>query len=329
MTGVEIFFGVALGILGYVIFRALMLGFYTVAPNERAVLTSFGRAQRINGTTLDTPLADELPESDKERYSYPQLQVIGPGGPYFRWPWQRVHKVNIAIATASIAYDPESPDANQGGMILEAVTQDQLNIGVTGQIRFSISESNLYAFLFGVKNPVAHVMGYFVSVLRERIATFKAPAADATGAPATDMPFEGISINDLRKNLNLLNEQMDRECRSSAARYGIVLDASLITGMDPPQQIESALAAISTAHNEVSSEISLAQALADQRIEQSKRAVEIQTMNAEAEVEPLRWLAEQLRLLKNTGSDAIPGYLRNVRLELYKRAKRIILGLGI
>ncbi len=329
MTGVEIFFGVALGILGYVMFRALMLGFYTVAPNERAVLTSFGRAQRINGTTLDTPLADELPESDKERYSYPQLQVIGPGGPYFRWPWQRVHKVNIAIATASIAYDPESPDANQGGMILEAVTQDQLNIGVTGQIRFSISESNLYAFLFGVKNPVAHVMGYFVSVLRERIATFKAPAADPTGAPATDMPFEGISINDLRKNLNLLNEQMDRECRSSAARYGIVLDASLITGMDPPQQIESALAAISTAHNEVSSEISLAQALADQRIEQSKRAVEIQTMNAEAEVEPLRWLAEQLRLLKNTGSDAIPGYLRNVRLELYKRAKRIILGLGI
>jgi len=106
-----------------------------------------------------------------------------------------------------------------------------------------------------------------------------------------------------------------------------VLDASLITGMDPPQQIESALAAINTAHNEVSSEISLAQALADQRIEESKRAVEIQTMNAEAEVEPLRWMAEQLRLLKQSGADAIPGYLRNVRLDLYKRARRIILDL--
>ena len=36
-----------------------MMGFFTVAPNERAVLTSFGRAQRISGaTTLDTPLAD-------------------------------------------------------------------------------------------------------------------------------------------------------------------------------------------------------------------------------------------------------------------------------
>ncbi len=325
MIGFQILLGILCGSFAYLIFRALMLGFYTVAPNERAVITSFGRAQRLPGTTLETPMADDLSESDRERYRYPQLQVIPPGGPYFRWPWQRVHKVNVAIATASIGYDPETPDANQNGQVLEAVTRDQLNIGATGQIRFSICESNLYAFLFAVKNPIAHVMGYFVSVLRERIATFKAPVE---GTPlAADVPFDGISINDLRKNLNLLNEEMDAECRSSAARYGIVLDASLITGIDPPQQIEGALAAISTAHNEVSSEISVAQALADQRIEESKRAVEIQTMNAEAEVEPLRWLAEQLRLLKQSGPEAIPGYLRNVRLDLYKRARRIILDL--
>jgi regulator of protease activity HflC (stomatin/prohibitin superfamily) len=326
MTGIEIIVGIGLGLTAYVLLRALMMGFFTVAPNERAVLTSFGRAQRIGGsTTLNTPLADDLPEGERDRYNYPQLQVIGPGGPYFRWPWQRVHKVNVAISTASIAFDPEAPEANQGGLVLEAVTQDQLNIGVTGQIRFSVSESNLYAFLFGVKNPIAHVMGYFISILRERIANFKAPRAD--GAPE-DLRFEGISINDLRKNVNLLNEQMDRECRSSAARYGMVLDASLITGIDPPTQIESALAAINTAHNEVSSDLSVAQALADQRIEESKRAVEIQTMKAEAEVEPLRWLAEQLQLLKQNGPDAIPGYLRNVRLDLYKRARRIILDTG-
>jgi regulator of protease activity HflC (stomatin/prohibitin superfamily) len=328
MTGIEIIVGIGLGLTAYVLLRALMMGFFTVAPNERAVLTSFGRAQRIGtATTLDTPLADDLPELDRERYSYPQLQVIGPGGPYFRWPWQKVHKVNVAISTASIAFDPETPEANQGGSVLEAVTQDQLNIGVTGQIRFSASESNLYAYLFGVKKPIAHVMGYLVSILRERIANFKAPRQDAE-AFSEDLRLEGISINDLRKNVNLLNEQMDRECRSSAARYGIVLDASLITGIDPPHQIESALAAINTAHNEVSSDLSVAQALADQRIEESKRAVEIQTMNAEAEVEPLKWLAEQLQLLKESGPDAIPGYLRNVRLDLYKRARRIILDMG-
>jgi regulator of protease activity HflC (stomatin/prohibitin superfamily) len=328
MTGIEILAGVGMGLIAYVLLRALMLGFFTVAPNERAVLTSFGRAQRIRqATTLDTPLADDLPANERDRYNYPQLHVIGPGGPYFRWPWQRVHKVNVAISTASIAFDPAAPEANQGGQVLEAVTKDQLNIGVTGQIRFSVGEGNLYAYLFGVKNPIAHVMGYFISILRERIANFKAPRGDVAEG-AEDLRFEGISINDLRKNLNLLNEQMDRECRSSTARYGIVLDASLITGIDPPQQIEGALAAINTAHNEVSSDVSVAQALADQRIEESKRAVEIQTMKAEAEVEPLKWLAEQLQLLKKSGPDAIPGYLRNVRLDLYKRARRIILDLG-
>jgi hypothetical protein len=135
----------------------------------------------------------------------------------------------------------------------------------------------------------------------------------------------GVSINDLRKNLNDLNEQMDRQCASSAARYGMVLDASLITGIDPPHEIESALAAINTAHNEVSSNISLAQANADQRIEQSRKAVEIETNRAEAEVQPLRWMAEQIGNLKQSGEQALPAYIRNVRLDLFSKAKRVIL----
>ena len=113
--------------------------------------------------------------------------------------------------------------------------------------------------------------------------------------------MSGISINDLRKNLRDLNDHMDQECRSSAARYGVTLDASLITEIDPPPEVESALAAINTAHNHVSSEISLAHAGADQKIVQSKRAVEIETLKAQGEVEPLVRLAEQLSDLKRNG----------------------------
>ena len=134
----------------------------------------------------------------------------------------------------------------------------------------------------------------------------------------------GVSINDLRKNLRDLNEHMERECASSAARYGIILDASLITGIDPPSEVESALAAINTAHNQVSSDISLAQALADQKIVQSRRAVEIETLNAQAEVEPLIAMADQLKLLKQSGPDALKAYLRNVRLGLYTHAQQIV-----
>jgi regulator of protease activity HflC (stomatin/prohibitin superfamily) len=315
--------GLFIGIVAWFILRYVLAGFYTVNQNERAVKTSFGRAQRVgDATTAKDPIAAALSEEEKQRYAYPQVRVIPPGGPYFKWPWEKIYKVSIATETVSMALDPTSPRANAGGTVLEAVTKDQLNTGLSGQIRFKVSERNLYAYLFGVKNPIAHIMGYFVSVLRERIANFEAPAA-ADGTPAVQT---GISINDLRKNLRDINEHMDRECASSAARFGIQLDASLITSIDPPSEVESALAAINTAHNQVSSDISLAQASADQKIVQSRRAVEIETLKAEAEVEPIRLMASQLAELKdNGGPGALEAYVRNVRLGLYSKAGRLVM----
>ncbi len=319
--------GILLGFLGWFFLRYVLTGFYTVDQNERAVKTRFGRAVRLGkSTTLDDPIAEALNEKDRERYSYPLVRVIQPGGPYFRWPWERVHKVSVATQTMNMARDLETPSANHNGTVLDAVTKDQLNIGLTGQIRYRPCERNLYAYLFSVKNPIVHVMGYFISILRQRIASFESPALPLEEDEEVDPGlFGGISINDLRKNLNEINNFMEQECASAAARYGVELDVSLITGIDPPHEVESALAAINTAHNEVSSEISLAKAQADQTIVQSRRAVEIETLKAQAEVEPLNSLAEQLRRLKESGPGVLEAYLRNVRLELYQKAKQVIL----
>jgi hypothetical protein len=103
----------------------------------------------------------------------------------------------------------------------------------------------------------------------------------------------------------------------------MVLDATLITGIDPPPEVESALAAINTAYNQVSSDISLAQASADQKIVQSKRAVEIETLRALAEVEPLTRLAAQLWELKSRGANALRAYVRNVRLSVFEKAQQV------
>ncbi|MCB9419846.1 MAG: SPFH domain-containing protein [Ardenticatenaceae bacterium] len=318
--------GAFLGFSAWFVLRYVLAGFFTVDQNERAVKTRFGRAVRMGkATTLDEPIADYLNEKDKERYIYPVVKVIQPGGPYFRWPWERVYKVSVATETINMALDLETPSANHNGTELDAVTKDQLNIGLTGQIRYRPCERNLYAYLFGIKNPIVHVMGYFVAILRQRIASFETPTTDAAKEEEIDSSLMGgISINDLRKNLNEINNFMELECASAAARYGVELDASLITGIDPPQEVESALAAINTAHNEVSSEISLAKAQADQTIVQSKRAVEIETLRAQAEVEPLNSVAEQLRQLKSSGPGVLDAYLRNVRLSLYKQAKNIL-----
>src|SRR5689334_297744 len=327
--------GLITGFIAWFLVRYLIGGFYTVNQNERAVKTIFGRAERLGKSTLEDPFAEYLRPEERERYAYPQVRVIPPGGPYWKWPWEKIYKVSIATQTANMAVDPEDPNANKGGSELAAVTKDQLNIGLTGQIRYRVCERNLYAYLFGVKRPIVHVMGYFVSILRERIANFEAPARPnllpdvATGEAALAAPDSsiviGVSINDLRKNLRDLNEVMDRECLSAEARYGITFDASLITGIDPPHEVESALAAINTAHNHVSSDISLAQASADQKIVQSHRAVEIETLKAQAEVEPLKALAAQLSALKRSGPNSLAIYMRNVRLRLYSQAQRIIM----
>lgn len=314
-------------ILGYIFFRVIVPGFYTVQPNERAVKTVFGRAVRIsNATTLDDSLlAETLNPDQKERYAYPQVRVIMPGL-HFKFPWEKIYKVSIATELINIAYDPENRSVNLNNTVLEAVTKDQLNIGLRGQLRYTVCERNLYAYIFGVAKPIAHVMGYFIAVLRERISNFEASKKEIRlGDRLTSLiEMQGISINDLRKNLGELNRHMEQECKSSAARYGIGLDAALITAIEPPADVESALAAINTAHNEVSSEISLAQASADQKIVQSQRAVEIETLQVQAEVQTLKELGGQLTELKKAHKDSLSTYLRNVRLELFSKANRLI-----
>ena len=327
----EVLFGVPIGFLLWFFVRYGVGGFYTVGPNERAVISTFGRAQRTGGSTLEEPIGMTLRADERERYAYPQVRVIGPGF-YWKLPWQDARKVSVATNTVrSIAYDPREHERElEWTDSLRRVTKDQLNTGLNGQLRFTISDHNLYAYIFGVKNPVAHIMGYFVSVLRDRIANFEAPEAAGVlaGAEAggeVGASVQGISINDLRKNLRDLNDHMAEDCASAAARYGISLDAALITGIDPPLDVDSALAAINTAHNHVSSEISLAQSSADQKIVQSRRAVEIETLNAQAEVEPLLTLAAQLRTLRASGEAALGAYVRNAKLGLRRKARQLVL----
>ena len=136
---------------------------------------------------------------------------------------------------------------------------------------------------------------------------------------------EGVSINDLRKNLPLINQYLEEQCRSTTGRYGIELDAALITEIDPPREVDRALSAINSTRNQVAADISTARADSEQQITMSARAVEIATNNSRAEVAPLRELANTLSTVKSEGgSPCLRAYLRNLRVPLYRRADRIV-----
>jgi len=309
----EIFFfllGFAAAALG-----VLALGVYTIGPTQRGVITSFGRAQRVGrSTTAEDPvLGVGLSESEKQRYNYPIIRVIQPGGPYFKWPWQKLRKIDMTIQTTDITWDPEKIQA-----AIESVTKDNLTVNVSGQIRWRPSERNLYAYVFGVTQPQVHIMGFFVAVLRDRIATFYRD--DDAGLAA-----EGISINDLRRNLSSINQYMEEACRKTAARYGIELDAALITTIDPPSDVDEALASINTTHNNVAAAISQARAEADQKLKMAEQAVRIAENQATAEATPLIELADRLAAIHAAGGrEALEAYHRNATLPLREKASQTI-----
>jgi regulator of protease activity HflC (stomatin/prohibitin superfamily) len=138
-----------------------------------------------------------------------------------------------------------------------------------------------------------------------------------------------VSINDLRKNLPLLNQYMEQQCETTGSRYGIELEAALITQIDPPVEVDRALSAINSTRNQVAADISTARADAEQQITMSKRAVDIATNNAQAEVAPLKELADTLERIKaEGGSAALSAYVRNQRIPLLRRARRIVQSTG-
>src|SRR5258708_8249526 len=124
----EAIFGIVFRVIAFLLVYCLLGGVYSVPQNERAVVTNFGRAERIGKkTTLDLPIAEYLTPENRERYQYPQIRVIGPGGPYLRMPWQRVYKVSLAIQTMNAAFHPDAPAPNANHTLLQPVTKHQLN----------------------------------------------------------------------------------------------------------------------------------------------------------------------------------------------------------
>lgn len=93
-SGVVVMVGsVSIGVAAWFLVRFVLIGFFTVDPNERAVKTILGRAQRLGtATTLDTPLADLMRPDERERYVY-------------RWrprrsTWRKISRTQRPIATA-------------------------------------------------------------------------------------------------------------------------------------------------------------------------------------------------------------------------------------
>ena len=78
----SIFLGFIIGVVVWFLTRYLVGGLYTVDQNERAVKTSFGRADRIPGqTTLNDPISEQLMTTNASATSIPRCASFRPAAP--------------------------------------------------------------------------------------------------------------------------------------------------------------------------------------------------------------------------------------------------------
>src|SRR3989304_5037336 len=69
-TFMSAFAGIIAGLILYFLYRCLLSGFYTVQQNERAIITSFGRATRLEGhSTIELPIAEGMNDDRSEEHT--------------------------------------------------------------------------------------------------------------------------------------------------------------------------------------------------------------------------------------------------------------------
>ena len=166
--------------------------------------------------------------------------------------------------------------------MLDAVTKDQLNTGLTGQIRYRVSRAQPLRLSVRREEPDRPRHGLLRLDPARAHRQLRGADGDATRARAS-RPMRtlvsGISINDLRKNLRDLNDHMDQECRSSAARYGIDARRLAHHRASIRRRRSNRRWPRSTPRTTTCRPTSAwPSAGADQKIVQSKRAVEIETL---------------------------------------------------
>ena len=103
--------GIIVGFVGWFIFRYVLAGIYTV-NQERARGEDEFRARGTRRRRDDAGRSDFRASQTRgaRPLQYPQVRVIPPGGPYFKWPWEKVYKVHVSTQTMNMALRPRDAD---------------------------------------------------------------------------------------------------------------------------------------------------------------------------------------------------------------------------
>ena len=104
----------------------------------------------------------------------------------------------------------------------------------------------------------------------------------------------------------------------------LLIAPGVLCAQSSPEKLDS-----STNNTELAGEVkALREALLQTQKQVAAQQREIETLKAQAEVEPVKSLASELADLHRAGPNVLGAYMRNVRLALYDKAQQLYLGIG-
>lgn len=207
----------------------LMSGFYVVAPEQKAIVTRFGKYTRTMDSGLHYHLPLPIESVIKETVTRVHTVKIDSGGATDETIRRRIMRSG---------YVNENTSQMQGALML---TGDQNVIEMQFEVQWRIS--NLKDFVFNIKNPTDTIVNVSQSIIREIVAQNHLAAILTDGRA-------------------LIESNAQSSLQHILDRYGTGVEIVLVQMLkaDPPSQVIDAFRDVQTARVDKESKINVADA---------------------------------------------------------------------
>ena len=265
-----------------VVLLALGLSVFRVEEGHLAVLTAFKAARR----SPDGALLSFRP------------------GLHLKRPWDSVHAVNLMEQNLGLS--------DEGGR--EAMAEDGTVLKLDASMRYAPTETGLDQFLFGLRQPSAHLTNLFTALMRNELANVR----------ATDAQSLGGSYALIRRDRKPLDQRLEAACREQLdERYGVRFHAVDVTDIHPPEELAEALNAVIAAHTHAEERYFRAESESRTRVLSAKEGVEIAKSRARASEDEILILGRHLKTLQE--KKTLGDYVRRRRAEVLSESRALFL----
>lgn len=284
-------------ILGAGIGTILMLGVLaaisvkTVREGEVGVRLRFGAAERSGDGTL---------------------QLRAPG---LHWvlPWMRLETVNIAEQVTDLS-----------AALPQTMAADGTVLRLNWSARHQVARTRVDSYLFGLRQPRAHVEGIVACHLRNQLATMTAASLRQDGdLAATDsgaVVAHAGSFAYLRRKRGDVSRQFVADHQASMlANYGTDVAALDLLDVDPPEALADALNAVVRAEAEADENFFRASSECKQTVLAADHSLQLATTRAQAVQKEIETLGQYLEGLR--ANQQLASYVQRRQHEVLKGAR--------